>query len=267
MSTILDIQHISKSFFHNGEHSMMLNDVNFALEKGLVTALIGANGTGKTTLFNIISGLEKPNKNLNSQIVYNDSMDLLHVKPYELVKHGVGRLFQDTHIFPNLSVVENLMLADDDTFGEQPLQVFKSKKLKASEDQKKEKALLILDRIFKTSKPTEDLKVMLAKELSYGQQRLLGLARLLMNDRLKLILLDEPTAGVNEGIISKIIDIIQQMKQEGKTIFLIEHNIGFVKTVSDNVLFLNHGQIALEGTTESVLSNTNLKKDYLGLKN
>ena len=267
METFLQIQNISKSYFYSGKDNFILKNIEIKVSVGEITALIGANGTGKTTLFNIICGYEEANKNKNSKISFKNEYNLLKYKPHQLEKLGIGRLFQEAHIFPKLSILENMLVADENNFGDYPIHnLFKIRQSKIVEDERKEKALSILKQTFGESSIFVSNSNNLAENLSYGEQRLLGLVRLLMNDY-QLLLLDEPTAGVNADIISKIIEILQLFKAKGKTVFFIEHNMNFIKKIADNVLFLNNHSIEIQGEPETVLNNEIVKKQYLGIIN
>ncbi len=265
MKTILQIENISKSYFHLGEDNFMLKELNLSIEKGKITALIGANGTGKTTLFNIIGRYQDININKSAKIIYDSKFNLLEYQPHQLANLGIGRLFQDAHIFPKLSILENMKVADSNSFGEQPYQsLFYNKKNKRIELEREQKALTILENTFGKESLFFQQPQELAESLSYGQQRLLGLARLLTNDY-KLLLLDEPTAGVNAETIKKIEEIVLFLKASGKSVFYIEHNMNFVKKTADTVLFFNNCTIEEEGETKSILNNPLVKKHYLGI--
>lgn len=273
--TILYIDSIRKSFVRNiinvrgkdeDERFYVLEDIDIEITKGKVTALIGGNGAGKTTLFNIISGFIKADDG-NIKFKPNDSLkDITELKPYKISRLGIGRMFQDNHIFQNMTVIENMLVADDNFFGETPFHsILYYKKNGVIEKQRKEKAEKIFLDLFGANNPFLKMKDDKAKNLSYGQQRLLGLARLLMGDY-KLLLLDEPTSGVNPQIIEKIKEIIKYfVYKKGLTIFLIEHNMKFVLDVADFCHFMSKGVIATGGTPEDIIGNPEVRKTYLGI--
>jgi len=271
---ILEIVSVRKSFVRNivnvrgekeDERFYIIDDLDLMIPKGKITALIGGNGAGKTTLFNAISGFTKID---SGQIIYRDKQPVVinNLPPYKITRLGIGRLFQDDHIFPELTVLDNMLLADSDFYGEHPFIAL----FKASESQKKEKikvkkAQNISINLFGDENFLWEKRNELAKSLSYGQQRLLGLARLFMGNY-KLVLLDEPTAGVNPKIVNQIINIIQKMVKEiGLTVFLVEHNMEVVLKLADYCNFMSHGKIAVFGTPEDVIGNDEVRKTYMGI--
>lgn len=273
--TILYIDSIRKSFVRNiinvrgkdeDERFYVLEDIDLMLPKGKITALIGGNGTGKTTLFNIISGFFnaddgkiefKPNGNLTN---------LTNLKAHKIARLGIGRMFQDNHIFQNMTVLENMLIADENHYGERPFEtIINLRGSNTIEKQRTEKAEQIFIDLFGNDNPFLKMKNDKAEHLSYGQQRLLGLARLLMGNY-KLLLLDEPTSGVNPQIVDKIKEIIKFfVYKKGLTIFLIEHNMKFVLDVADFCHFMSKGIIAVSGTPEDIIGNPDVRKTYLGI--
>jgi len=263
---ILDIKNISKSFFRKTSgNNYILKGFALTIEKQKITALIGGNGSGKTTLFNIISGFVEPDRAGKPEIVFEENINLLKVPSWKIPRNGIGRLFQDAHIFPELTIMENMKVADAGYFGETPLDsIFFIGKIKKAEKKKEEKILTIFSKLFGENSIFVKNADMKAGSLSYGEQRLLSLARLLTGDY-RLILLDEPTAGVHPKLIQKISEIIQLMKSQGKTVFLIEHNMAFIRQTADEVAFIMDGSIHTKGTPETILKNEFIIKNYLGL--
>lgn len=240
----------------------LLDGVNMAVEKGKVTALIGGNGAGKTTLFNIISGFEKGFK---GQVIFEDN-DITRLPAYKISLKGMGRLFQGRQLMDDLTLMENMKVASNDTTGEHPLDnFFKSKKVAASEASKEQQAIDILKRVFGEDNKYLGMLDHKASELSYGEQRLIAMARLLMgNDR--LLLLDEPTSGVNPRYVDTFRSIVRDMvEKEGQTVLLIEHNMWFVRNVADYCHYLAGGKIVKSGSTSEVLDDHVIRKEYLGL--
>lgn len=240
----------------------LLDGVNMAVEEGKVTSLIGGNGAGKTTLFNIISGFEKGFK---GQVILEGN-DITKFPAHKISLMGLGRLFQGRQLMDDLTLMENMKIASDDITGERPFDIFfRSRKVVASEAAKEQQAIDILKKVFGENNKYLGVLDHKASELSYGEQRLIAMARLLMgNDR--LLLLDEPTSGVNPRYIEVFQRIIRDMvEQEGLTVLLIEHNMSFVRKVSDYCHYLADGVIIRSGTTDSVLNDLKVRKDYLGL--
>ena len=272
---ILEIKSIRKSFVRNiinirgeqeDERFFIIDSLDINIERGKITALIGGNGAGKTTLFNAISGLTKID---SGDIIYNiddKRISLVELAPHKISRLGIGRMFQDEHIFPELTVLDNMLLADSNVYGELPLlSLLNSTKIRKIENERINKAKNVFLKLFGDDNFFWKKRKETAKSLSYGQQRLLGLARLFMGNY-KLILLDEPTAGVNPQIINQIVCIIQQMVEEkGLTVFLVEHNMEVVLKLADYCNFMSHGKKAVFGTPEDVIGNDEVRKIYLGI--
>jgi len=272
---ILQIESIKKSFVRNiinvrgeqeDERFYIIDDLDLLIPRGKITALIGGNGAGKTTLFNIISRFIEAD---SGNVLYQkngDPISLLSLRPFKVSRLGIGRLFQDDHIFSNMSVLDNMLLADGFDFGETPFISFlKPKMNKSVEKERIEKVQRIFMDLFGKSNPFWEKRNDPAKSLSFGQQRLLGLARLFMGNH-KLVLLDEPTAGVNPQIIDQIMTIIRRMvAEQGVTVFLIEHNMKVVLDLADFCSFMSHGKITAFGTPEDVIGNDEVRRTYLGV--
>lgn len=240
----------------------LLRGVNLNVEKGKITALVGGNGTGKTTLFNIISGFEK---DYTGDVIFERN-NFNRIPAHRISLMGIGRLFQDGQLLSGLTLMENMKLASDDKTGEMPFSSFLwRKKNKAAEAAKEKQAKEILVRIFGEGNKYLNMLNQDASAFSYGEQRILSLARLLMGGD-RLLLLDEPTSGVNPIYIDTIGRIIRDMKeQDGLTVLLIEHNMHFVRKVADTCAYLDDGIIAKVGPTAEVLDDKNVRNSYLGL--
>jgi branched-chain amino acid transport system ATP-binding protein len=379
-SIILSVEGVSKTFDAKGDHGLrVLDDVDIIIQKGIITAVIGSNGAGKTSLFNIVSGymdvdkggdvdfskkefesdysidslcediegeiqldkkldssidalnelLTLPDlydrvpetrryettgasiylaylvkesepfrkldfKQLNrtqkklikilnrkllqelysggcprhpyGAVVYNkDRPRLLNGTPPDYIsKLGIGRLFQDDHLFANLSIWDNMAISAPVSNGEGILDaLFKRSKIKREEERLKSCAMDIFKELFPQEDPFTDRMKDYFSKLSFGQQRILSLLRLFMR-KYDLLLLDEPTAGVNVEIIEKMAAIIKRMKTEGYSIMLIEHNWEFVLKVADFCYFLDEGKVAAFGTPADVLGNPKVRARYLG---
>jgi len=259
---ILQLKDIHMSFTNaQNETFDLLRGVNLTVEEGKITALVGGNGTGKTTLFNIISGFEK---GYAGDVLFEGN-NFNRISAHRISLMGIGRLFQDGQLLPGLTLMENMKMASDNETGEMPFSsLVRPKKWKEAEKVKEEQAKNILKRIF-----GEDCKYLQmlnddASAFSYGEQRLLSLARLLMGGD-RLLLLDEPTSGVNPVYIDTIEKIIREMTTEGLTVLLIEHNMHFVRKVADTCAYLDDGVIAKIGPTAEVLDDKNVRNSYLGL--
>ncbi len=260
---ILEVRDIRMSYANaHKEVFNLLNGLNMSVEEGKVTALIGGNGAGKTTLFNIISGFENGFK---GQVILEGN-DITRLPAHRISLMGLGRLFQGRQLMDDLTLMENMKIASDDTMGENPFDgFFRAKKVRASEAAKEQQAIGILKKVFGEDNKYLGMLDHKASELSYGEQRLIAMARLLMgNDR--LLLLDEPTSGVNPRYIDTFRSIIRDMvEKEGQTVLLIEHNMSFVRSVADHCHYLADGKIIKSGPTGEVLDDPVIRKDYLGL--
>lgn len=245
---------------HN-ENLELLRGVNLNVEKGQIAALVGGNGSGKTTLFNIISGFQK---NYSGKVLF-EGRELRRFPAHRISLMGIGRLFQDGQLFAGLTLMENMKVASNSRRGETPFSsLVHLSRYRNAELAKEEQAKAILTRLFGADNKYLSMLDKEASSFSYGEQRLLSLARLLMGNN-RLLLLDEPTSGVNPIYIDSIEAILREMVQEGMTIFLIEHNMHFVRHVADNCAYLDDGIISKEGSTAEVLDDENVRNSYLGL--
>lgn len=260
---ILEVRDIRMSYANaRKEVFNLLNGVDMAVEEGKVTALIGGNGAGKTTLFNIVSGFEKGFK---GQVILEGN-DITKLSAHRISLMGLGRLFQGRQLMDDLTLMENMKIASDDRTGENPFDCFfRRRKVAASEAAKEQQAIDILKKVFGEESKYLNMLDHKASELSYGEQRLIAMARLLIgHDR--LLLLDEPTSGVNPKYIDTFRTIIRDMvEKEGQTVLLIEHNMSFVRSVADHCHYLADGKIIKSGATAEVLDDPVIRKDYLGL--
>lgn len=270
---ILTIQALTKSFSRkimnsdggeDDEQYWIIKDLFLNVPRGKVIALIGGNGAGKTTLFNIISGFVKPD---SGSIIFKGSgneHELLHLKPHIIAQKGIGRMFQDNHIFGEMSVLDNMLIANSLNSGENPVSALLFKKrLKRDEIKRTEKTSRVFDTLFGKGNPFWEKRSVPAGTLSYGQQRLLGLARLFMREY-QLLLLDEPSSGVNPEVIEQIKILIRRFTEQNKTVLLIEHNLNVVQDIADFCCYMDQGRITLMGTPADVIGNEDVRKSYVG---
>lgn len=232
-----------------------VNQVDFALKKGEIHGLIGPNGAGKTTFFNILTGLYKPTE---GKVIYNGKV-LAGKKPWDIAKLGICRTFQNLQLFSEMSVVDNLVVAQNIRY---KISVFDSllrtPYFKKTEKQMYEKADELLEFI-----GLSDQRDNLPKNLSYGHQRLLEIARAMATDP-TVILLDEPAAGMNAGEIDELMRIITKVRERGITIVLIEHNMKCAMTVCDIITVLDSGKKIAEGVPTEIQNNKAVIEAYLG---
>jgi len=259
---ILELKNITLSFTGGKNSFRILDGLSLNVQKGKITALIGGNGSGKTTLFNIISGFQK---DFGGNIIFN-GININKYSPDKIARRGIGRLFQGKPLIQDLTLLENMLLASDDNAGEIPFSyLFKKKSIDRREKEKERRAIEVLNRLFGENNKYIGMLHHRGSEFSYGEQRLISLARLFMGNY-TLLLLDEPTAGVNPLYIDTIKKIVMQMVADGKTtVLLIEHNMPFVNGIADHCAYVDDGLIECEGLAEDVLNNQEVKNSYLGL--
>lgn len=246
----LECLELSKSF--GGLRAV--DDVDLAFEAGKVTALIGPNGAGKTTLFHLFTCMLEPD---DGEVLYRNS-SLIGLQPWEVARLGIGRLFQDVRVFEHLSVIENALVGFHR--GESPLAALVARhRIFREEVKQKRQASRWLEFV-----DLADHHPVAAEKLSYGQQKLLAIARLLTAGA-EVLLLDEPTAGVNPLLIGRLLAVIRTLAGEGKTVVVIEHNMNVVLDIADWAYFMDDGKVTAFGLPEEVLDDENVRARYLGL--
>lgn len=230
MSEILNIQNLNKSF----DGVEPVKGVSFAVNRQSITLITGENGAGKTTLFNLITGLEKPTK---GKIIFNGN-NITGKSALEIARHGIILLYQQPRLFKNLLVWENLVSAAHHNIGSSFVNlIFKSKMARQEDATLKQKAIDLLTKF-----GLQDLSNQTAGELSYGQQKLISFCMIAMNGT-QLALLDEPFAGLNPKTIDQFSSMILQMRKEGITFLIIEHNINKALAIADSHIEMKDGNI------------------------
>lgn len=233
-----------------------VNDVSIAFDAGQVIALIGPNGAGKTTLFHLLTGMLRPDA---GEVVYRRNR-IDRLPPWKIAQLGIGRLFQDVRVFRKLTALENVLVAFREQRGENPLaSLFLRPVVLRQEQEFLAQAQQHLDFV-----GLNQLKSSRAEELSFGQQKLLAIARLLAAGA-DVFLLDEPTAGVNPKMVRALLHIVKRLAREGKTVVVIEHNMSVVLEVADWVYFMDEGEIIAFGQPDEVLGDQEVRAAYLGL--
>lgn len=237
-----------------------VNKVDFQVESGLITGLIGPNGAGKTTLFNNVTGLDVP----SAGKVFFNQKNITGFPAHTICRMGIARTFQNIRLFKELTVVENVMIGrhfktgKSETKGRFLNAVNSYTHLKAEEEQIYERACDWLDFFEMGSMKNE-----LAKNLPYGRQRELEIARALATDP-KLLFLDEPAAGMNPQETDHLMATIRKIRDLGITVVLIEHDMKLVMNICDSITVLNYGQKLAQGTPREIKHNPSVIEAYLG---
>jgi ABC-type branched-subunit amino acid transport system ATPase component len=229
--------------------------VDMEVRRGEIHALIGPNGSGKTTIINMLSGLYIPTFGR----ITLEGVNTTGRKPHEITAHGVARTFQNIRLFGDLSVLDNVMIGQHSgTRSGLAASVLQPASQQAEEAAMRQKALAALEFVGLRGKEFAE-----AKSLPYGRQRVLELARALVSDP-KLLLLDEPAAGLNAAETEALLDLLFQIRDHGITILIVEHDMSLVMNVSDQITVLNFGKKIAEGDADAIQKNQEVIDAYLG---
>ncbi len=215
-------------------------DISLEIHAGEILGLIGPNGAGKTTLFNLISGIHAP----DGGEIYLGDQPLSRLPIYKRARLGIARTWQHVRLFPTLSVLDNLLMGPRDYPG-------------AGTD---ERAAAILARV-----GMSEARDKMPGELPFGQQKLVALARTLMNDG-KVLLLDEPMAGVEGQVYETIKQVVRDEAKAGRAVCVVEHNVSFIRDLCTRAVFMFNGRIEQQGTVEELLASEKLAELYFGGK-
>jgi len=234
---------------------LAIDELDFHIEKGEILGLIGPNGSGKTTFFNVVTGFLKPN---GGQIIF-EGHDITGHQPHEIARRGIVRTFQLNLLFNSFTVVDNVCMAFHLHRTKGPLSAFLNTKASRREDQALlNKAMQILEFVGMV-----DRKEQLAAELSYGWQKTLTLAIGVAADP-ALLLLDEPLTGISPSRVEAIAALIKMANKKGVTVCMIEHNVRLIMDLCNRIVALNFGEKIADGPPEEVAHNEDVVEAYLG---
>jgi branched-chain amino acid transport system ATP-binding protein len=248
---VLTVSHLTKSF----GGIVAVHDVSFEVFPGQIVAVIGPNGAGKTTLFNMITAVLPP----TSGTVHFQGIEITGKRPCEIAEIGITRTFQNLQIFKNMSVIENVM-----TGAHVRMKTgFLKAALRFPSVRKEEEAVMQKARELLKEVGLLELAYENAATLPYGSQRLLEIARAAASEP-KLILLDEPMAGLNPQESRELVDIILNMRKRGMTFLFVEHDMETVMSIADNIIVLDFGKKIAEGSPQEIYQNPRVIAAYLG---
>jgi branched-chain amino acid transport system ATP-binding protein len=232
-----------------------LRDCSFTIDKGKISCLVGPNGAGKTTIFNVITGFLRPNE--GSVRFQGRSLDGL--KPQAIVSAGIARTFQNLRLFTDLTALDNVLVGLPSVTGEEPVTaIFRPLHVARAQRRQRDIARETLDHVGLADRAGE-----FVRNLSYGEQKLLIIARLLATGA-ELLLLDEPASGLSAGALDAVMSLLRRLQSEGKTLLVVEHNTRVVQQIADDVLFLHQGHLMAQGAPDRIINDPALAEIYFG---
>jgi branched-chain amino acid transport system ATP-binding protein len=232
-----------------------VQDIALSIEKGEILGMIGPNGSGKTSFINLLSGIYRPDK---GRITFAGE-DITELPAYAITKKGIARTFQNLRVFPNISVLDNLLIGRhcrvNNSLANVYLNPFLSRK---REKEAEDRVIELLEWVHLGDRRKE-----LAKNLPYGEQRLLEICRALASEP-QLLLLDEPCAGMNPVEMDTLAAFLKNLRDKGTTLFIIEHNMRFIMAIAERIVVLDAGAKFREGTPVQIQNDKEVQRIYLG---
>jgi branched-chain amino acid transport system ATP-binding protein len=252
MTVVLRVENLNKAF----GGIVVADQVNIEIAKGEILGLIGPNGAGKTSLFNLISGVLKP----DSGHIYLNGSRIDGLPLYRRARNGIARTWQNMLLFTTMTVMENLLIAPRSYLGESIFKLTLAREsVRQAEAEARQRAMHILDRVGLAH--AADAMV---TDLPFGHQKLIGLSRALMNDG-ELLLLDEPMAGVEGAAYETMQRVVRQEAEAGRAVCVVEHNVSFIKDLCTRAVFMSNGRILQAGTVDELLASKVLTDLYFGV--
>jgi len=232
-----------------------VQEVNIEVEKGIILGIIGPNGAGKTTLFNVLTGTYNSTKGK----VYFKDRNITNLKPEKVTGLGIARTFQNIKLFKNMSVLDNVKIGFHTQTKTRMIDaIFRTATYKNDDRICEEVGMELIERV-----GLKDLKDEFASNLAYGNQRKLEIARALAVNP-DILLVDEPTAGMNHTETLAVVKLLEKLNSEGLTVIIIEHDMSVIMNLCHNIVVLNHGQKISEGPPEMVRHDEKVIEAYLG---
>lgn len=251
MADILKVRNLNKRF----GGIVVADDINLDLVGGRVLGLIGPNGAGKTSFFNLVCGVVKP----DTGDITLDGVAIDGAPIYQRARLGLARTWQNLRLFPSLTVLDNLLLGPRAYSGDSLADVFfAGRRVAQAETESRSRALQVLERT-----GLADIANKRISDVTFGQQKLVGVARALMNDA-RVLLLDEPMAGVEGQAYAAIQKVVRDVAESGVAICVVEHNVAFIRDLCDEGVFMFAGKVLARGSVNELIENPHLTELYFG---